>query len=68
MEKPKSNISESQKKATRKYLSKFIDIKVRVLPEEHAMITTHAEKMGDKSTAAFIKRSIAETMERDKNK
>ena len=56
--------SESQLNATKKYLSKFTETKVRLMPEEHAMMTAHAKSMGE-STAAFIKRAINETMERD---
>lgn len=59
--------SESQLNATKKYLSKFTETKVRLMPEEHAIMTAHAKSMGE-STAAFIKRAINETMERDKNK
>lgn len=59
--------SDSQLKATKKYLSKFKDVKIRLLPEEHAQISEHAKATGE-STAAFIKRAIAETIERDNNK
>lgn len=57
---------ESTKRAIRKYLSKFIDMKIRVTPEDHEIIKQHAADMGE-SSAAFIKRAIAETMERDQN-
>lgn len=56
--------SKSQLKATKKYLSKFTETKVRLLPEEHAVMTAHAKSRGE-SNAAFIKRAIAETIERD---
>lgn len=57
---------ENQRKAIRKYLSKFKEVKLRLLPEEHEEIVAHAKKMGDKSTVAFISRAIHETMERDR--
>ena len=54
-----------QKQAVKKYLSKFKEIRVRVLPERHEEIVSHAKKMGDKSTVAFVERAIRETMDRD---
>lgn len=56
--------SDAQKRATKKYLSQFIDLKVRVTPKGHEVITAHAKAQGE-STAAFIRRAIFETMERD---
>ena len=55
---------ESQLKAAKKYLSKFVDIKIRVEPEQRDVIQAHAEAVGE-SMSSFIKRAIAETMERD---
>ena len=52
--------SESQLRASKKYLAQFKEIRIRTLPEEHTM--------GDKSTVAFISRAIQETMERDNEK
>lgn len=60
-------LSDSQKRASKKYLSQFSELKIRVLPEQRDEIHAHAKKMGE-STAAFMKRAILETMERDKNK
>ena len=57
--------SEARRKAVRNYLSKFKEIRVRVLPERHEEIVSHAKKMGDKSTVAFVERAIQETMDRD---
>ncbi len=59
---------EYQINAVKKYLSKFKEVKLRFLPEEHAAIVAHAKTMGDKSTVAFISRAIQETMERDNEK
>lgn len=60
----KKLVSESQKRASKKYLSQFAELKIRVLPEQRDEIQAHAKKMGE-STAAFIKRAIDETMVRD---
>lgn len=60
-----SHTPEYQKKAVKKYLSKFKEIHIRVLPERHEEIVSHAKKMGDKSTVAFVERAIRETMDRD---
>ena len=56
---------EYQIKAVKKYLAKFKEVKLRLLPEEHEAIVKHAQAMGDKSTVAFISRAIHETMDRD---
>lgn len=55
-----------QKKAIRKYQSKFIEMRLRVTPEYHDEISQHAQSMGE-SDAAFLRRAVAETMERDKH-
>ncbi len=60
--------SESQLRASKKYLAQFKEIRIRTLPEEHEAIVAHAKTMGDKSTVAFISRAIQETMERDNEK
>lgn len=62
----KSSISESRRKATQKYLSKFVELKIRISPEYRDEIQRHAESTGE-STAAFMRRAIAETMERDRS-
>ena len=59
---------EYQINAVKKYLSKFKEVKLRLLPEEHEAIVSHAKAMGDKGTVAFISRAIHETMERDLDK
>lgn len=55
-----------QKKAVKKYLSKFADMKIRVEPQWRETVQSHAKDMGE-STSAFMKRAIEETMERDKS-
>lgn len=57
--------SDSQLRASKKYLAQFKEIRIRTLPDEHEAIVAHAKAMGDKSTVAFISRAIHETMERD---
>jgi len=56
--------SDSQKKAIKKYLSKFVDIKIRVSPEQRDIIQSHAASMNE-STSSFIKRAIDEAIARD---
>ena len=57
--------SEAQKRATAKWQKEKVEeVKFRVPKGERAVIQAHAEKQGE-STAAFIKRAIKETMERD---
>ena len=58
--------SEARLKANKKYLSQFSDVKIRLKPEEHKTVQDHAKKTGE-SVAAFIKRAINETIDRDNN-
>ncbi len=64
MQEKKNKTSESQKKASKKYLSKFVDVKIRVAAEDREQIQSHAVMMGE-SMASFIKRAISETINRD---
>ena len=50
-------VSEAQKRAHRKYMEKFVEIKVRVTPEKRAVIQEHARTMGESATT-FINRAI----------
>ncbi len=68
MEEHEFRNSDSRRKSIRKYLSKFKEIRIRVLPERHEEIVSHAKKMGDKSTVGFVERAIRETIERDNAK
>ena len=56
--------TEAQKRAQKKYMSSFVEIKVRMTPEKRSIIQDHARAMGE-STTVFINRAIQETMERD---
>lgn len=58
--------SEAQLRANKKYQNKFDKVQIRVTHEEKAIIDQHAESMGE-STNAFVRRAIAEAMERDKS-
>ena len=52
-----------------RYNAKAYDRIPVVVPKgEKAIIEAHAKEHGDKSTNAFIKRAIDETMQRDKEK
>ena len=62
----KSAISDAKKKAIRKYQGKFIVLRPRVPRAWRAEISQHAQSMGE-SDAAFLRRAVAETMERDKH-
>lgn len=56
--------TEAQARANKKYMKNFVEIKVRVTPEDREQIKTHAAARGE-SVSAFINRAITETMEND---
>lgn len=56
--------TEAQLRASKKYHQKFDDLRIRVPAGEKEIIDKHAADMGE-STNAFVKRAIAETIERD---
>lgn len=53
--------TEAQKRAQKKYMSSFVEIKVRMTPEKRSIIQDHARAMGE-STTVFINRAIDQTM------
>ena len=55
-------LTEARKAANKRYIDKFVEVKVRMTPEHRQQ---HAQEM-DESTTAFINRAIDETMARDK--
>ena len=59
-----AEISDAQKRAQRKYMEKYVEVKVRMTPEQRSIVQAHAQKMGESATV-FINRAIDETMERD---
>lgn len=59
--------TEAQLKANKKYHDKFDMIRIRVPSGEKQVVETHASEMGE-SVNAFVRRAIAEAIERDKHK
>lgn len=57
-------LTEAKQRANKKYRQKFEYLQARVPAEEKDAICSHAEEMGE-SLNAFMRRAIAETMERD---
>ncbi len=58
-------LTEARKAANKRYIDKFVEVKVRMTPEHRTEVQQHAQEM-DESTTAFIKRAIDETIARDK--
>lgn len=56
--------TEAQARAHKKYIARFVEVKIRMEPERRETVRTHAESHGE-SLNAFINRAIDETMERD---
>ena len=59
--------TEAQKKATKKYHDSLDEVKIRVPKGDKQRIVDHATSQ-DESMTVFIRRAIAETMERDNQK
>lgn len=59
--------TDAQLRASKKYRDKFEYIQTRVPAEEKETIVKHAEVTGE-SLNAFVRRAIAETIERDNQK
>ena len=57
--------TEARARANKKYMEKFVEVKVRMTPEQRGTVQAHAQRMGE-STTVFINRAIPEAMERDK--
>lgn len=58
-------LTESKRKSNQRYLDKLEEIKLRVPKGEKEILSAHAASQGE-SLNAFIRRAMAETMERDK--
>lgn len=56
--------TEARARANRKYMEKYVEVKVRMTPEQRSTVQAHAQKMGESATV-FINRAINETMKRD---
>jgi hypothetical protein len=59
--------TDAQVRAAKKYREKFEFLQTRLPAEEKAIITAHAEAMGE-SLNAFVRRAIAEAIVRDQAK
>ncbi len=59
--------TEAQIRARKKYREKQEYLQTRVSPEEKAKIAAHAESTGE-SLSEFMRRAIAEAIERDQKK
>lgn len=57
--------TEAQKRAQKKYMSNFVEIKVRVTPEKREVIQEHARTMGESATM-FINRAIDNQISHDR--
>lgn len=57
--------TEAQARAHKKYIARFVEVKVRMEPERREKIQTHAAARGE-SVNGFINRAIDEAMDRDK--
>lgn len=60
-------LTDAQQRANKKYREKFEYLQARLPAGEKAAVTSHAEAMGE-SLNSFIRRAIAETIERDREK
>ena len=47
MSEEKPRTTEAQKRAKRKYMEKFVEVKVRMTPERRSAVQAHAEAQGD---------------------
>ena len=56
--------TEAQKRAHRKYMEKFVEVKVRMTPERRSAVQAHAETQGE-STTGFINRAIVNQIAAD---
>ena len=56
--------TEAQARAHKKYISQFVEVKIRMTAEQREVIRSFADTRGE-SLNGFINRAIAETMERE---
>lgn len=59
-----NGFTEARARANKKYMSQFVEIKVRVTPEKRAAIQEHAQTMGESATT-FINRAIDNQIAKD---
>ncbi|MDD6331805.1 MAG: hypothetical protein PUA59_05080 [Clostridium sp.] len=60
-------LTQARKEANARYISKFVEVKVRMTPERRSVVQEHAAAM-EESTTSFINRAIDETMAHDLEK
>lgn len=58
------SISEAQKRASKKYLSNFSEIRIRISKQEKESIVEHAKTTGE-SVNGFVQRAVREAIARD---
>lgn len=63
----KKPVSDAQKRAHKKYMQQYVEVKVRMTPERRSMIQTRAAEAGE-SVTAFINKAIDEKLERTESK
>lgn len=56
--------TEAQARAHKKYISNFVEVKVRMTADRRETVRSHAEAVGE-SLNAYINRAIDEAIERD---
>ena len=56
--------TEARARANKKYMEKFVEVKVRMTSERREEVKAHADRQGE-SLNGFINRAISETMERE---
>ena len=56
--------TEARARANKRYISQFVETKVRMTPERREEVRNHAESRGE-SLNGFITRAIDETMARE---
>lgn len=59
-----AEISAAQKRAQRKYMEKYVEVKVRMTPEKRSIVQDHARSRGESATE-FINRAIDNQMDQD---
>lgn len=65
--KQSSYYTEARARANKKYMEKFVEVKVRMTQDKRSAVQAHAASLGQSATE-FINRAIDETMERDNAK
>ena len=58
-------VTEAQARAHKKYISRFVEVKIRMDSQRRDVIKAHAAKQDGGSVNAFINRAIDNQMERD---